>query len=460
MISNKNVPGNNLDYKTQDLFGRVTYGFRNRYIAEFGWSYSGSENFEQNRYDFYPVGSAAWVISNEDFLKNSHLVDFLKIRASYGMTGNSDLEVGRFPYLSQYSKGGGYVFGTGYSGSDGSYEGRIGNLYIGAEHSLNANVGVDLELKNHLLDISFDIFRNDRSRIITTRENTLPSIIGLDLPYENIGSVLNQGLELTLTHSKQIGDFGYFAQANISYATNKITYTDEVAGIETWLSTIGRSVYQQWGLETDGFFKDQDEIDRWAKSTYGNVQSGDVKYIDQNHDHIINADDRVPLGKPYVPEWNFGFTLGCSYKNVDFNILLTGIANRSIYVDNNVLWGMQNNNKITATVYDAWQQGVNEATALYPRLTTEANEHNYQSSDIWLFSGNYLRIQNVEIAYNLPEKLLKKVTIKSCRIFANGFNLLSFDQLKKFNLSAEYPNAGVTAYPETRVFNFGINVKF
>jgi TonB-linked SusC/RagA family outer membrane protein len=461
MQSQRNVPGNELDYKNQSVFGRLTYGFDNRYIAEWGWSYSGSENFTgKQRFDFYPAGSLAWVASNEGFLQDNAVIRFLKLRGSYGLVGNSDVGIGRFPYESQYTRGGGYVFGTGYAGSDGSYEGRTGNPLIGAEHSLNANIGVDLELLDRGLDLSADVFRNDRTRIITTRANTLSGIVGQDLPYENIGSVLNKGFELSLAHRRQIRDFGYHAQAAVSYASSEITRIDEVAGIEPWLSSIGRSVYQQWGLQSAGFFNNQDEIDRWAKSTYGTVGPGDIKYVDQNNDGIINDDDRIPIGKPFIPEWNFGLSLGCNYKNVDFNVLFTAVANRSVFVTNNVLWGMQNNNKITATAYDAWQQGVNETTALYPRLTTEANNHNYRSNDVWLFDGDYFRLQQIELGYHLPGHWLRKIGSSGARVFVNGFNLLSFDQLKKFNLSAEYPNAGVTAYPETRVYNIGINIKF
>jgi TonB-linked SusC/RagA family outer membrane protein len=460
-LSRKNVPGNNVDYNTQDIFGRVTYGFDQRYIAEFGWSYSGSENFAPgNRFHFYPVGSLAWVLSNERFLENSRLLDLFKLRASYGLVGNADMGIGRFPYESKFTSGSGYTFGTGYAGSDGSYEGRIGNPWIGAEQSLNTNIGLDLELMNHLLDISIDLFSNDRTRIITTRNNTLPGIIGQALPYENIGSVLNQGFETSVTHSKQIGQFSYFVQAHVSYAKNQITFKDEVKGIYHWISMVGRSVTQQWGLQTDGFFTTQNEIDAWPVSTYGVVKPGDLKYIDQNQDNFINDDDRVPIGKPIVPEWNYGLILGCEFNNFDFNIAFTGIANRSIYITNNVLRGMQNNNKITASVYDTWQQGVNESTALYPRLTTESNNHNNQLSDVWMFNGNYLRIQNMEIGYSFPTRIIQKIRATNLRIFANGFNLLSYDALKKFNLSAEFPDAGVTTYPETRVYNIGLNVKF
>lgn len=462
MQSVTNIPGNDMDYKNQNVFGRITYGFDNRYIAEFGWAYSGSENFiGSQRYQFYPVGSAAWIISNEAFFAGvRRTLSFLKLRISHGITGNSDMGIGRFPYEVKFSRGNGYVFGTGYSVSDGSYEGRLNNPLIGAEKSTNSNIGLDVEMFDNRLEINTDVFCNNRSRIIATRENTLPLIVGQDLPYENIGSVLNKGFEVAITHRNRIKNFNYYAQANISYAGNKITSTDEVQGIEPWLSAIGRSVTQQWGLQSSGFFKDQQEIDSWAKSTYGTVRPGDIKYIDQNHDNIINDDDRIPLGKPFLPEWNFGLTLGGNYKNMDFNILFSGIANRSIFVSNNVLCGMQNNNKITATVYDAWQQGVNETSAIYPRLTTEANNHNYRSNDVWLFNGDYIRLQSVELGYTMSKSILKKAFIEDIRFFINGFNLISFDALKKFHLSAEYPDAGVTAYPETRVVNIGVNFKF
>lgn len=461
MQSKTNVPGNDPDYNEQNVFGRLTYGFDKRYVAEFGWSYSGSENFTgAQRFAFYPAGSLAWIASNEAFMENIEQIDFLKLRASHGLMGNSDVGLGRFPYEVKFYDGSGYTFGSGYSGTDGSYEGRLSNSLIGPEKSVDSNIGLDVELFGSRLEITADVFRKDRSRIITTRENTLPLIIGQSLPYENIGSVLSKGFETSVTHRNQLPDFGYYVQANISYANNKITYTDEVQGIEPWLSSIGQSVTQQWGLQTAGFFNNQQEIDEWATSTYGTVKPGDIKYVDKNNDGVINDDDMVPLGKPFIPEWNFGLTLGCNYKNFDLNVLFTGVANRSVFVSNNVLWGMQNNNKITATVKDAWQQGVNESTALYPRLTTETNNHNYRANDIWLFNGDYLRLQNVELGYNLPEHLSAKLFVKELRIFINGYNLISFDHLKKFNLSAEYPNAGVTAYPETRVYSVGANIKF
>ncbi|MFV0467365.1 MAG: SusC/RagA family TonB-linked outer membrane protein [Dysgonomonas sp.] len=451
------------NYNQQDYLGSLTYGFDKRYIAEFAFSYSGSEDFSKdNRFDFFPTASLAWIASNEGFMKNVDAIDLLKLRASYGVLGNSNLGSGisRYPFLSNYYNGGGYIFGDSYAWSDGSYEGRLSNPNIKNEISKNLNIGLDVELLKNKLEMNLDFFRNDRSRIITTRSETMSGIVGQTLAYENIGSVLNKGFELMLKHQNRVGEVGYFAQANVSFARNKITYMDEVQGLESWLYKTGQPVGVLRGLEAVGFFNTQEEIDGWAKSTYGTVQPGDVKYVDQNNDNIIDENDFIPLGYNNIPEWNFGLNFGFNYKNFDLTALFTGVANRSYYVFNNVMLGMVSEQKVTATAYDTWQKGVNESSALLPRLTTEWNNHNTQNSTIWKQNGNYLRLQSVELGYNLPKTLLAKANIKDVRVFVNGYNLFSFDHLKKYNLSADYPNAGVYAYPELRVYNVGVNIKF
>lgn len=461
MQSTKSVVGSDPDYKKQTLSGRVSYAYNNKYIAEFGYSYSGSENFiRAKRFGFFPVGSVAWVISNENFFGGNNLFNFLKVRGSYGLVGNADLGIGRFPYQSQYSLGGGYVFGSGYSSSDGAYEGRLNNPNLTYEKSLNGNIGLDAELLKNKIELNVDIFRNDRRDIITTREDILSSIIGQDLPYENRGSVLNKGFEIALKYHDNIGQFNYFVQANTSFAQNKITQKEEVSGLEKWEYRTGRSVTQQWGLVANGFFNSQQEINNWAKSTFGTVKPGDIKYVDQNNDNIIDESDMVPLGYPSIPEWNFGLNIGLSYKGFDVSALFAGVANRTLFITNNVFLGMQNNSKVTATAYDTWQEGINESTALYPRLTTAEVTHNTQNSTVWMQNGNYLRLQNAELGYNVSHKLLSSVNIRDLRIFVNGYNLFSFDHLKKYHISADYPNAGISAYPEMRVINIGANIKF
>jgi TonB-linked SusC/RagA family outer membrane protein len=460
MQSSRTIDGDNPDYKNQGVFGRATYTYNNKYTTEFGFAYNGSENFaKESRFGFFPSISAAWIMSNENFLLNNQLVSFLKLRGSYGKVGNSDISTGtRFPYEEKFYSGNGYYFGT--SGTDGAYEGRIPNPTITWEESTNANLAVDAVLGKSI-DVTVDVFRHDRTQILTGRWNTTPSIVGQDLPYENNGSVLTNGIELSLGYHNKVGQFTYSVKGFASYAHNEITAQEEAAGLNEWEYRTGRAVAQQWGLEVapGQFFADQNDIDTYpAKSTYGTVKPGDVKYVDQNNDNIIDSQDYIPLGSPSIPEWNFGLDLTCKFKGFDFNALFTGIANRSLFMNNNVFWGMQDNNKITAEVaQNAW--GINPNPS-YPRLTTQSNPHNYQPSSLWLKNVGYVRLQTIELGYSLPQKTLEKVKIDEVRFFVNGYNLFSFDELGKYNLSAEIPNAGVTMYPEVKVINVGANLKF
>ncbi len=459
MQSSMSTDGDNPDYRNQGIFGRVTYTFDKRYTAEFGFANNGSENFvSKSRFGFFPTISAGWVISNEGFLKDNSVVSFLKLRGSYGKVGNSNIGIGyRYPFEEKYYSGGGYYFGT--AGTDGSYEGRIANPNLTWEESLNSNIGLEIGLLK-TLDLGLDVFRNDRTQIITGRWNTLPGFIGQDLPYENSGSVKSTGLELTLKHNQKIGDFSYTIQGNASYARNKITALEEVAGMNSWEYRTGQPVMQQWGLQVspDNFFKDQADIDSWAKSSFSAVQPGDIKYIDQNGDKVIDSQDYVPLGNPSVPEWNFGLTLGCEYKGFDLNVLFTGIANRSMFIGNNVFLGLLDNNNITTEVAEnSW--GLS-STPKYPRLTNQINLNNLQASSLWFKNVDFLRVQTMEVGYSLPKKLLNKANISDVRFFVNGYNLFSFDNMSKYHLSAEIPNAGVSLYPEIRVINIGANLKF
>lgn len=457
MQSSQTVVGDNPDYRNQGIFGRVTWSLAKKYTAEFGFAYNGCEDFApEKRFGFFPTLSAGWLISNEEFLKDNSVISLLKLRGSVGISGNSNIGIGRFPFEEKFYDGGGYYFGT--ANTDGSYEGRIPNANITWEEARCANLGLEAGLLDKLM-IEADFFRHNRKQIITGRWNTLPSFIGQDLPYENKGAVLSQGVELNADYHDKTGDFSYMIKGTISYANNKVTEKDEVNGLNSWEYRAGRSVSQQWGLQVsdEPFFNSQSEIDNWAKSSYGTVQPGDIKYVDQNGDLIIDEQDYIPLGNPVIPEWNFGCTLGCAYHGIDINVLLTGVAQRSIFISNNVLFGLANNNNITRHVAEnSW--GVS-TDPIYPRLTTQANTHNYQSASIWQKNGGFFRVQTLELGYNLPGEWLQRINVTALRIFVNGYNLISFDHFKALNLSAEIPNAGVTMYPEIKVINLGVSLK-
>jgi len=451
--------GDNLAYSNQGISGRATYGFRKKYFTEFGFAYNGSEDFRKgNRFGFFPAVSAAWIVSNESFLQGNSTISFLKVRGSYGKVGNGKLGLERFPFEQKYYSGGGYIFGSGFGNTDGSYEGRIPNPNIRWEESLNANIGIDLEMKN-ILNFSIDFFNNYRDNIITTSTNITPGIIGQLLPYENNGTVVNRGFEAMISHNHQKKNWGYSIQGNVSYACNKILSMQEVSGLPDYQYKQGKSASAIWGLEAIGFFRDEEDIANSPYQSFEAVQPGDVKFKDQNNDNIIDNQDQIVIGDQ-IPQWNFGLLGAVNYKGFDLHFVLSGILGRTVLLTNNSVWVLQNNSKVTDIAYNAWEKGVNEDNATYPRLTTLNNKNNYNNSTLWARSGNYLKVTNLEIGYSLPGKWLTKINVKEVRLFLNTYNLMSFDSISEYHLDAEVPDAGVSGYPIMRVYNTGISVKF
>ena len=451
--------GNNIAYSNQNIFGRATYGIDNTYFIELGLSYSGSDNFSPgNRFGFFPAISGAWILSNESFMANNNSIQFLKLRGSAGITGNSQLGTSRFPYEYRYYSGGGYIFGSGFSNTTGAYEGRIGNPNLRWEESFNSNIGVDLELATNF-SASLDVFNHYRYNIITTGENIIPSVFGQQPRFENNGTVVNRGLETMLRYRNHQGNLRYQLQGNVSFATNKILNMDEVEGMPDYQYLQGNPVTSIWGLESIGLFQDQNEIDNSPQQTFDNVRPGDIRFKDQNNDGIIDLQDQIVIGNS-IPTWNFGLSGSFVYSNFDLHFVLNGILGRTIILSNNSVWILQGNNKATDIAYDSWQAGVNENDAKYPRLTTMSNNNNYNHSTFWARSGDYLRLTNLEIGYSLSPSILSERGIREIRFFLNAYNLFSIDATKKYNLDPEVPNAGVTGYPVMRIFNSGLNINF
>ncbi len=456
----------NPPFARQGVNGKFTYGYDNRYVAEFSFAWDGSDEYApDHRFGFFPGVAAAWIISNEGFFNKNSAVSYLKLRASYGLTGNNQTGLDRYGYMSHWygfdASYGGYIFGSGFNWSDGAWEGRSANPYLTWETSHNVNIGVDMELFKNL-SISVDAFRHDRCDIVSELVNTSSVVVGAPFPYVNIGSVLNQGAELSILHHHRVGEVGYFVQANASYAHNEITVMDEISGLKDYQSHIGKPVNQLWGLEVLGFYADEADIANSALSTFYKVRPGDLKYKNQNpeEDNYINTYDEVPIGCPTVPEWTFGLSFGVDYKGVDLTAVFNGVAGRSVYLSNAAVWQFAGGNKATALAFGAWEQGVREADATYPRLTTENNLNNYRSSAFWIKSGDFLRLSNLEIGYSFPQKWMKKAYIKQLRIYVNAQNLFTLDHLSAYHLDPEVVDAGVSGYPVTRSFNVGLKLKF
>jgi len=459
------IRGDNPPYGKLGMNGGANYNFDKRYFLDFSFSYDGSDEFAAgHRFGFFPAVSGAWLISNENFLKDNHTISFLKLRASYGEAGNCKTSgLDRYAYESHWSgfenSSGGYIFGTGFAWSNGAWEGRISNPDLTWETTHNYNVGVDISLLDKLT-FNLDGFIHNRNNVILALVNSSPLILGATAPYANTGSVLNKGFEAGVTYKNNINDLNFFLQGNVSFARNKITKTDEVDGLPDNLKRTGYSVTQQRGMLATGYYKNQEDIDKSPYNALYKVRPGDIKYQDVNGDNIINSLDEVAIGSPSVPEWTFGLSAGVDYKGFDISFLVSAFAGRTVYLNNSAVWLLKDNGNATALAYGAWEAGVREDDATYPRLTTESNTNNYRSSSYWMKNGNFLRLSNLEVGYSFSGKWLKTTKIKELRIYANGQNLFTLDYLSDYNLDPEVVNAGITGYPNMKLFNIGLNVKF
>lgn len=446
------------------LVGRVTYDYDNKYLIEGNVGYNGSENFAPgNRYGFFPAVSGGWVLTQEEFLKDNPVVNFLKIRASYGIVGNDRYHpygtgfMDRFLYLpNSYFIGSGYQFGTGTSWSPGAYEKSFGNSGLSWEKSAKQNYGIDFSLFNQKLSGSIDYFYEKRTDILA-KASTDPIIHAMSLPVLNLGIVSNKGVELNLKWNHKINSFRYWTNLNVSYAKNKIVYQDEVPSEYTYTLKTGHPVGQPFGLKVRGFY--YEGMEDVADHSYV-LKEGDVVYEDLNHDGKIDDNDKTAIGYPSYPLLNAGLTLGFEYKGFDFSMLWVGATKTSRVLEETFrkpLGETYDRSLMSHQFTDRWTPET-AATAKLPRATIDGVKNNYRDSELWVKDASYLRLKNIEIGYNFRLPFMPKIGMEKMRVFTTGYNLLTFDKLKISD--PESMSSGVPQYPVMRVINFGLNVSF
>lgn len=446
------------------LVGRVTYDYDNKYLIEGNVGYNGSENFAPgNRYGFFPAVSGGWVLTQEEFLKDNPVVNFLKIRASYGIVGNDRYHpygtgfMDRFLYLpNSYFIGSGYQFGTGTSWSPGAYEKSFGNSGLSWEKSSKQNYGIDFSLFNQKLSGSIDYFYEKRTDILA-KASTDPIIHAMSLPVLNLGIVSNKGVELNLKWNHKINSFRYWTNLNVSYAKNKIVYQDEVPSEYTYTLKTGHPVGQPFGLKVRGFY--YEGMEDVADHSYV-LKEGDVVYEDLNHDGKIDDNDKTAIGYPSYPLLNAGLTLGFEYKGFDFSMLWVGATKTSRVLEETFrkpLGETYDRSLMSHQFTDRWTPET-AATAKLPRATIDGVKNNYRDSELWVKDASYLRLKNIEIGYNFRLPFMPKIGMEKMRVFMTGYNLLTFDKLKISD--PESMSSGVPQYPVMRVINFGLNVSF
>lgn len=444
--------------------GRLTYGYKRKYLAEINLGYNGSNQFaEGHRYALFPALSAGWVLSEEKFWKNNiPFIDFFKIRGSYGEVGNDKLGGQSYLYQHVYNGGnanfGNYNFGTTPQGLNGYTEGRLGNELVTWERAAKSNVGFDMRLLKGALTLSADYFRENRRDILLTNQS-LPDVLGIGLPPENIGKVRNQGGEVEIGYTNRYRKFNYYVKGNVSYARNKVIFKGESAQLYDWMAQTGQSLGQHFGLVCLGMFKSQEEIDASPKQ-FGNVQIGDLKYKDLNNDNVIDGYDECPIGYSNVPRIQYGLSAGFDWKGFDFSMLWQGAAQFSAYFAYGAVWEFMDGGNVQEMHLNRFnpEDPSTWDTATYPRLHNGNFPNNHRKSDFWLKKGDYLRLKNLELGYTLPKNALKKVGITRLRVFLSGTNLLTFDYVKNFDPETEQERG--YNYPQMSQYTLGFNFQF
>lgn len=477
---------NGIARRNQGIAGRANYNWNYRYFIDFNFGYTGSENFyKDNRFGFFPAISGAWNIGEEPILKNVKWIDMLKVRYSYGKTGNDNLGDIRFPYLytieQMYQKNdagviqyypdgtpigaGGYQFGD-YESSARPWGGMryssIASTNVSWEIATKQDLGIDYSLFHDKFSGAVDYFRERREGIYMPR-NFLPGFVGLESnPSANVGEVKAQGFDGNFTLKQKVNEVDLTLRGNITYSKNEIIERDEENTIYPYKLWEGHRVDQARGLVDLGLFKDYDDIRNSPRQTFGDVMPGDIKYKDINGDGIIDDNDKVAIGATTRPNLTYGFGASVSWKGLDVNVHFQGVGKSTYFINGstvymfslaqnwgNILTDMANSNR--------WVLGENEdPNADYPRLTYGNNSNNYRESTFWLRDGSYLRLKTLDIGYTLPKTLVNRAHINNVRFFLIGTNLLTFSNFKLWD--PEMGSSTGKSYPLSKTLSLGLSV--
>lgn len=459
-----------LPYRNQGISGRLSYSYVDRYFIEGNFGYNGSENFREGyRFGFFPSLAMGWMVTNEPFMKNvTSVLSKLKIRGSWGLVGNDQLGGRRFAYLSTINNGTGYKWGyTGSYGMSGKQEGEFGIPDLTWETSEKINLGMEIGLFDWL-NMQVDVFKENRRDIFMQRK-TIPEIAGYNIaPWANFGKVTNKGIEFNIEANHKVNkNFFISARGNFTFARNKVLEYDEPEGLKgTTRAQTGQPLKQHYGLIADGLYTRDDFIDGKLITglpvpTFGDINPGDIKYVDINGDGKIDAFDRCPIGKPYVPEIVYGFGVNLKYKNVDFGVFFQGTGNfTNMLKGSNLIPGSGGGGlgNIYSNVDDRWTEENPDQNVFWPRLSFYDSENNKQESTWWLKNASYLRLKNLEIGYTLPRSFQRKIAMRNARIYARGSNLLTWAPFDMWD--PEIGSNNGLNYPTLRVISLGIEVTF
>jgi len=449
------------------LFSRLNYSYKDKYSFTGIIRRDGSSKFgANNRFGIFPSVGVAWVMSDEVFLESFNVLNYLKMRASWGVNGNQ--EIGDFQFVSTIDQTRGFTFGGGRD--VGASPLFIENNDIAWEESEQFNIGFDFGLFENRVQGSVDYYVKTTKGLL--ERIAIPGHVGNDGPISNVGSIQNNGIELSLNYRNRIGEVKYFLGINGAWNRNKITEignSEKVINGASWAlaGTVTRSeeglpIAYFWGYKTDGLFQNQNEVFAYINSDGALLQEnavpGDVRFVDVNGDGRISEDDRTFLGNP-TPDVTYGFNASVEFHNFDISLFLQGA------IGNDVFNGTQRRDlRFTNRTTDILDRWTGEGTSnSIPRFTWVDTNNNDRVSDLYIEDGSYLRVKNFQIGYNLPSNLREKIGAEKFRVFISGENLLTFTRYTGVD-----PEIGAfgsfdigidrAIYPQARTFRFGIGL--
>ncbi|NDV57363.1 SusC/RagA family TonB-linked outer membrane protein [Bacteroides sp. 519] len=448
---NKN--GINNTWYTQSASWYTHYGYNNRYFADFTLTTSASNRIDpDSRWGLAPTIGLSWIISNEDFMKNQNIIDFMKLRASFGVIHTDNIPSNGY-WNTTVNGSNGYPIQDNFNGDGGWAEGRLPSLNGTTEKAYKYNVGLDVSLLKGLT-LNVDGFYERRSDIWVSAAGQNSSVIGIQSPFVNAGIVDSWGTEIGLDYTKRINDFQLKLGGTFSFNRNKIIEMLEEPQAYSYRRSTGKKVGQVWGLQAIGYFVDEADIANSTPQQFGPVKPGDIKYKDINGDNVINEDDIIPMGYSYnCPEIYYGFNVGLEWKGIGFNAFFQGVANYTAQLTSGLYMPLIDNTSISKYAYNnRWTP--ENPSARFPRLSTEVVDNNTQyASSVWLADRSFLKLRNCEVYYKLPAPWLSKIRMKNAKLYVRGVDLFSIDSIDLTD-----PEAMGYVYPATRSVHVGLTI--
>lgn len=449
-----NAKGINNTFYRQNAGWYTHYDFKNRYFADFTLMASASNLLApDHRWNVSPTVGLAWLISNEKFMQSQNVVDFLKLRASFGML-NTDNIPGNGYWNETVGGGNGYPINNNFGGDGGWHEGRLASVNGTTEKAYKYNAGVDATLFKGLT-LTVDGFYERRSDIWVSSDGQNSAVLGASGSYVNAGIVDSWGTEIGANYYKKMGNVELNLGGTFTYNRSKIIEMLEEPAAYDYTRSTGNPVGQIFGLQAIGYFVDQADIDNSLPQQFGPVKAGDIKYKDMNGDKVINSDDRVAMGyNSTCPEIYYSFSLGLEWKGLGFSAQFQGVGNYTAILSGTYYRPLVDNTTISNYVYrNRWTPET--PNARFPRLTTETVDNNLQTSSLWLADRSFLKLRNCEVYYKLPSSWLNRFWVKNAKVYVRGVDLLCFDSIDQLD-----PEAMNNSYPATRSIHVGLSVGF